>query len=270
MNFPPPRLAKPVHRLRSFTRQGALARVRSLQPARMYSGNKTKPLEPLRMAAYLASGSILIGLGVSFLVHARLGLPPYDVMLSAIRVHSGLTHGQSAWVAAAVLFSVATLLGRPPKPAGLSLAFLNGFSVDAFGALLVDPDSMFLRVLFSGLGMVAIVTGLSLVIFSGTTGGAFDLLMQAGADRGRDEVRVRTLLEVGVIVGGVAAGGTAGIATAVFAVAVGPLLRIISQALADHRTGRQTRLRHQDRDAAPQNQQRTLGDQDLLGDFASR
>ncbi len=237
MSIPTRKLAQPVRLLQSFTRQGALARVRSLQPTRL-----PVPVRPLRMAVYLASGSILIGLGVSFLVHGRLGLPPYDVMLSAIRVHTGLSHGQSAWAAAAVLFSVASLLGRPPKPAGLALAFLNGFSVDAFGALLVDPDSMVLRILFAGMGMLAITTGLALVIFSGTTGGAFDLLMQAGADRGFEAVRVRTILEVCVIVGGVAAGGTAGIATAVFAVVVGPLLRLVSQALADHRNGRHDRL----------------------------
>ncbi len=221
-------------RLRSFTRLGALARTRALQPPQLSS--------PLRMAAYLASGSILIGLGVSFFVHGRLGLPPYDVMLSAVRVHTGLSHGQSAWVAAAVLFSVATLLGRPPKPAGLALSFLNGFSVDAFGALLLDPESMVLRVLFAALGMLSIATGIALVIHSGTTGGAFDLIMQAGADRGHAAGRVRTILEVSVIVGGVLAGGTAGFATAAFALCIGPLLLLVSQALADHRDGRRRRI----------------------------
>lgn len=253
---------RPVDRLVSFTRQGALARVRSIQQTRL-----VETLGPLRMAAYLASGSILIGLGVSFFVHGRLGLPPYDVMLSAIRVHSGLSHGQSAWAAAAVLFSVATLLGRRPKPAGLALAIINGFSVDAFGAVLVDPESMVLRILFAGLGMLAIATGLSLVIFSGTTGGAFDLLMQAGADRGFNAVRVRTVLEVGVIVGGVAAGGSAGLATAVFAVVIGPLLRLVSQALADHRSGRHDRV--QSERSATDDASSNL-DVELLGEFSSR
>jgi uncharacterized membrane protein YczE len=198
------------------------------------------------MTAFLFSGSILIGFGVSFLLHAHLGLPPYDVMLSAIRVHSGLTHGQSAWVAAAVLFSISTLLGRPPKPAGLALSFLNGFSVDVAGSLLVDPDQLMVRILFAGLGTVAIAAGISLVVFSGTTGGAFDLLMLAGEDRGLRAQRVRTVLEVLVIVGGVVAGGTAGFATVAFAILIGPLLTGISQALSDHQAGRENRIRHAD------------------------
>lgn len=221
-------------RIVSFTRQGALARARRLRPDRL--------LSPLRMTAFLLFGSVLIGFGVSFLLHAHLGLPPYDVMLSSIRVHTGLSHGQSAWVAAAVLFSVSALLGRPPKPAGLALSFLNGFSVDVAGTFLVDPDHLALRVLFAGLGTLAIAAGISLVVFSGTTGGAFDLLMLAGEDRGFSAPRVRTALEVLVIVGGVVTGGTAGFATVAFAIVIGPLLTGISQALSDHQLGREGRL----------------------------
>ena len=56
-----------------------------------------------RMAALL-TGSTFIGLGVSFFVHARLGLAPYDVLLSAVSPRIGLSLGQSAWLMAAVLF----------------------------------------------------------------------------------------------------------------------------------------------------------------------
>ncbi len=228
--FPP--LVRRTKR-RSYTRQGAIARAQRLPRSNL--------LSPIRMAAYLFSGSLLIGLGVSFLVHARLGLPPYDVMLSAIKIHTGMSHGQAAWVAAAVLFSVAALLGRPPKPAGLVLAFLNGFSVDLASSLLVDPESMAMRILFVVLGTTGIAAGISLVISSGTTGGAFELLMEAGGDRGLRPARVRTVLEAAVIIGGVAAGGTAGLATVGFALTIGPLLNVTGQALDDHRRGRQLR-----------------------------
>ncbi len=67
--------------------------------------------------------------------------------------------------------------------------------------------------------------------------------MAAGADRGFDSRRVRTVLELGVLTGGVIAGGRFGPGTIVFALAMGPLIQTALQGLADHRASRDLRLR---------------------------
>lgn len=190
----------------------------------------------------LLLGSTFIGLGVSFFVHARLGLPPYDVMLSATSRHLGVTYGQAAWMMSAVLFSVATMLGQRPKMSGLAYVIANGFAVDIALSVVNDAQSLGLRIVFAGLGFGAIVAGVSLVVHSGLTGGAFELLMNAGSERGFDPIRVRTGLEIAILAAGIGLSGDFGIATVGFALLVGPTMRIFYQALHDHRHGRQNRM----------------------------
>ncbi len=190
----------------------------------------------------LFGGSSLIGLGVALFVHARLGLPPYDVLLSVIRDRLGLTLGQSAWAMAAVLFSIAAALGQRPRIGGLIYVLFTGVCVDLALGLINDPDPLGVRIAFVVFGMVSLISGISLVIHSGMTGGAFELLMRAGADRGFDPIRVRSSMEIGIFIAGVVLGGDAGVATVAFALLVGPLMRVVRQAMEDHRMGRAHRL----------------------------
>jgi uncharacterized membrane protein YczE len=209
------------------------------------AANRTRPPEATRIsvsrAASLLTGSTFIGLGVSFFVHARLGLAPYDVLLSALSPRIGLSLGQSAWVMAAVLFSVAALLGQRPRLSGLAYVAANGFAVDIAVSVIRDAEPLGLRILFAFLGLAAIVGGISLVVHSGLTGGAFELLMNAGRERGRDPIKVRTGLELSILAAGIALGGDFGIATIGFAALVGPTMRAFNQALSDHRNGRALR-----------------------------
>ncbi|MFT7647648.1 MAG: putative membrane protein YczE [Candidatus Poriferisodalaceae bacterium] len=93
--------------------------------------------------------------------------------------------------------------------------------------------------------MVAIILmafGVSLVVYSGTTGGPFELLMLAGEDRGMSRLTVRYCLDVGVFVSGVALGGTFGPAIVVYALTFGLVLQLVSQGFHDHAMGRQQRI----------------------------
>lgn len=190
----------------------------------------------------LLMGSILIGLGVAFYARARLGLPPYDVVLSVVRDQLGISLGQAGWALAAVLLTTATLLGQRPALGTMAYIGLNGFTIDAALALVRTPDAPAVRALLVVLGLLAIAAGISLVVHSGNPGGAFELLMRAGAARGVDPLHVRTGLEVGLLGAGILAGGDFGVATVIFAVGIGPTMRLGSQVLQDHRRGRELRL----------------------------
>lgn len=216
------------------TRQGALAVAATLPVERAAS--------PARRAAALLAGSILIGIGVASFSRAGYGLPPYDVMLSALSQRTGLSLGQSAWLAAAGLYAVAAAVGQRPRWPAIVFTFTNGLAVDATLGLTAAPTSLTTRVVLVGVGVWFIAGGIALVAHSHSTGGPFELLMNAGAERGFERTRVRTGLEVTVFAIGIAAGGSFGVATIVFALCIGPVLATLLQGLSDHRTGRHARL----------------------------
>ena len=188
------------------------------------------------------AGSVLIGLGVSLFVHAHLGVPAFDVMLTALRDRLGITLGQAGWLFTGSLFLIATLLGHRPKLSGLFYMLANGIAVDIWLHLIRDPEPLALRMLFVVLGTVAIAGGVALVVHAGLTGGALELLMRAGVDRGVDPFRVRQVIELLIVAGGVALGGDIGVATVFYVLTMSPTLKAGRQALADHRDGRARRL----------------------------
>ena len=195
-----------------------------------------------RQLASLFSGTVIIGLGVSLFIHSQLGVPAYDVLLSAVRDRVGISHGQAGWLVTGTLFLVATALGQRPKISGLFYLLFAGVSVDIWIRLINDPDSLAVRVLFVVFGTAAIAMGVALVIHAGLTGGSIELLMRAGETRGFDPFRVRQLLELAIVALGVILGGDLGFATVFFVVAMSPMLKAGRQALEDHRRGRAARL----------------------------
>ncbi len=213
-----------------FGRHGALVAGRRLFPARAHT--------PARRAFSLFAGSLGIGIGVTLLQQANLGLTPYDVLVSGLQPRIGLSFGQTVWVVSAVLFAAAALLRQFPSRWGIAYVFANGVAIDAVSGFINAPASLVARCLFVALSLVSLCAGISLVVHSGSTGGAFELLMRAGELRGLNRQMVRTSLEVAVFVLGLVLGGSFGPATIVIALGIGPLLGLTSQALADHSRGR--------------------------------
>ncbi len=193
-------------------------------------------------AVFLACGATLIGTAVAMLVEADLGLPPYDVLASGLAARLGLTLGQGAWLVAAFLFVAATVLGRRPGPWGVAYMIGIGLAIDAVANLLNQPETMAGRIGFLAVGTVVMAGGINLVLYSGTTGGPFELLMAAAEDRGVSRIVARYGLDLGVLSAGLALGGTVGVGTLAYAATMGLVLQAVSQVFADHRAGRQQRL----------------------------
>lgn len=216
-----------------FGRQAGLVAARRLFPSRAHT--------PLRRLASLIVGSSFIGVAVALLVQADLGLTPYDVLVSGLKPHLGLSFGQTVWVISGVLFAIAAILGQRPSRWGIAYTITNGFAIDIVSGWVNQPESLLARFLFVGAGIAGLGFGISLVVHSGSTGGAFELLMRAGEERGRGRARVRTSLEVSAFVVGLMLGGSFGVATIMVAFGIGPVLGVMSQALADHSEGRARR-----------------------------
>ena len=228
------RVAPASKALLVMTRQGALAAA-----SRVHAEHA---ITPARRITALLAGSIFIGIGVASFNRAGYGLPPYDMMLSAISTHAGVTLGQAAWIAAAVLYLISTSLRHPPSLATLTFTFINGLTIDAALSITSIPTAVPVRLVLVAVGLTFIAAGIALVVHSYSTGGAFELLMAAAEDHGIHPSRFRTLLELAVFAGGALAGGSFGWATVVFALAIAPVLRVLLQGLTDYRAGRASRL----------------------------
>lgn len=228
------RVHRPVRTGWIFTRHGALMAARSMQVARVRT--------PLQRLLLVLVGSTVIGLGVSLFIHARLGLPPFDVLLSAIASNTGLSHGQAGWVTSGTLLVIASVLGRRPSIYGVVFILVNGASVDIWSQLLVDPSGLGVRLIFVVLGVAGVAGGVAIVAHSSSTGGPFELLTGAASDRGVNQTLSRSVLELGTVGLGVALGGQLGIGTLVFVLGIGPAISIAVQALADREIGRGQRL----------------------------
>ncbi len=184
----------------------------------------------------------MIGAAVALLVQADLGLPPYDVLSSGIQGKLGVSLGQAGWLVAGVLFVIATILGQRPSGWGIAYILANGLAVDAMGGLLNAPESIAGQVAFVVSGIVVMAIGVNVVLFSGTTGGPFELLMAAGEVRGIARLKTRYALDVGVLVLGLGLGGAFGAATVIYAALMGIALQAINQMFLDFGVGRSVRL----------------------------
>lgn len=222
----------------AFTRDGALIAARSMQTRRA--------LSPVRKVVLILVGSVLLGFGISCFLHAQLGLPPTDVLISAVAGRTGLAHGPASWLVGGILFGAATALGRRPSIYGLLFVAANGLSIDAWDGLLVDPARPISRILFVGLGVAAVAAGVALVADSSSTGGPTELLTKAASDRGRSPIGARSAIEGSVIVVGIALGGELGVGTVLFALTIGPAISFAVTALADQRAGREQRREIED------------------------
>ncbi len=205
------------NRISAISRHGLLATAqRSLPP---------HALAPMRQVTLVIFGSISIAVAVSLLVHAGAGLAPYDVLISAVSAQTGLTMSLAALAVTSTFFTIAWLLGRPPSLVSL------GFMVAVSAALSVtipaigDIQPIVLRAVAVPAAIALFGLGIAVVVQSTESGGAFELLMAAGEDRGMSPPLVRTFLELGTLALGILAGGSFGVATVVIAVSLGPVLR---------------------------------------------
>lgn len=217
----------------TFSRHSALISVRELQA----------PTRNLGMIiASLLVGCTLIGVAVNMMVVADLGLAPYDVFSSGISHRAGLSLGQAGWLVAGALFGVAMVFGQRPSPWSVVFVLGNGVAIDLTTGLINAPTSSAGRLALVLTAIVVMAFGINFVLHAGVTGGAFELLMRAGAERGVDPIKIRYSLDIGILLAGIALGGSLGTATLLYAAAMGLVFAQMRLVLEDHRAGRAARL----------------------------
>ena len=172
----------------------------------------------------LLVGLFIYGIGVALLVHAAIGIAPWDVLAQGISLQSGISFGQ-----ATVVVSLLVMLLWIPLRVRVGLgSVLNAILIGVFADIVLDwlPDLNGywhqLTVFLAGLLIVAYATGL--YISCGMGKGPRDGLMIGLATKlQRPFWQVRTAVEILVVTGGFLLGGQVREGTLIFAISIGYL-----------------------------------------------
>jgi uncharacterized membrane protein YczE len=181
---------------------------------------------PLRLA-WLYAGLAGFGVSLALLVQARLGLDPWDVLSQGIARRTGIPIG---WVVdiigAAVLLAWIPLRQRPGVGT-VSNVILVGIVLNAALGIIPAPATLAWRLPMLAAAIVLNAVATACYLGARLGPGPRDGLMTGIVARGHSLRRVRTAIELTVLVAGVALGGSAGVGTVAYALAIGPLVHLL-------------------------------------------
>lgn len=182
---------------------------------------------PLRRLTQLYGGLVLFGISDAFLVRARLGLDPWDVLHQGLARRTDIAIGTWAIIVGAAVLLFWIPLRQLPGIGTVSNVVVIGLAINATLAAMPAPHGLPPRtlVLGAGIGLNGVATGC--YIGAGLGPGPRDGLMTGLVARtGRSIRAVRTGIEATVLVVGWILGGTVGIGTVAYALAIGPLAHV--------------------------------------------
>jgi uncharacterized membrane protein YczE len=174
-------------------------------------------------AVRLLVGLWLYGVSIALMIEGALGASPWDVFHLGVSLHVPVSFGVVMILAAAAVLLAWIPLRQMPGLGTLANALLLGPFADLSLAWVDTPESGLLRLgyLLGGVLLCAFATALYVGAQLGP--GPRDGLMTGFARRTGWSIRkVRTAIEIVVLVIGAALGGTVGVGTVVFALGVGP------------------------------------------------
>ncbi|MCD9155030.1 YczE/YyaS/YitT family protein [Aeromicrobium duanguangcaii] len=179
-----------------------------------------------RRMVQLLIGLWLYGATMAFMVRAGLGLDPWDVFHEGVTHHVPLTFGQVVIVVGALLLLLWIPLRQRPGIGTVANVLVIGVAADVTLAILPPADGVLLGVLLLLLGVVGNGLAGAMYVGAGLGTGPRDGLWTGVVRRtGASVRRVRTGLEVLVLVSGFALGGTVGLGTVLYALGIGPIVQ---------------------------------------------
>lgn len=220
----------------------ALARVAPMiEPLRVGRPRRALGLA-VRIGLHVA-GSLVIASCVAVMLWNHLGPGPLDVLIGALRTHTGLPLTFAVWLTLGVLMSFAWLLGRRPGLGTVVGPLVVGPTMQLVLSNLERIDAprwMVVRIAIHLVALGAIGIGAGLVMAARLGWGTGELLAAAASDRsGRPEHRVRMLFEVTWLTIGGLLGGPIGVGTVLVAIGIGPSVargrRVVAEWLAASR-----------------------------------
>lgn len=187
----------------------------------------------VRRLGQLYLGLALYGVSMAFFVRGELGVMPWDVLHQGLARHLPMSLGTMTILVGAVVLLAWVPLRQRPGIGTVSNVIVIGLVVDVVLRVLLTPHAWAWRVSFVVLGVVLNAVATAAYIGARLGPGPRDGLMTGLVARtGWPVRRVRTAIEVAVVLVGWLLGGTLGPGTLLYAVAVGPLVHPLLPLLA--------------------------------------
>lgn len=185
------------------------------------------PRMPRRLVQ-LFVGLWLYGTSMALMIHAALGLDPWDVFHSGLAQRLGLSFGTVVTIVGALVLLLWVPLRQMPGLGTIANVLVIGVATDVGLALLPQPEGLAVRALTLVLSIV--LNGLAGALYIGAQlgPGPRDGLMTGLARRtGRSLRLVRTGIEITVLAVGFVLGGAVGVGTLLYALGIGPLVQLM-------------------------------------------
>ncbi|MFF1278734.1 YitT family protein [Streptomyces marokkonensis] len=180
----------------------------------------------LRRVCLLYAGLTLYGVSLALMLHAALGLDPWDVFHQGLADRTGLSFGTVTLLAGLVVLLLWIPLRQRPGLGTVSNVLIVGPTVDATSWLMTAPDGLVPRLLLLAAGIVLNGVASGAYLGAGFGPGPRDGLMTGIHHRtGRSLRGIRTGIELSVLILGALLGGTVGLGTVAYALAIGPLVQ---------------------------------------------
>lgn len=182
-----------------------------------------------KTTAKLLLGFIIYGLAIVIMIHANIGLSPWDVFHQGISLKTGLTMGQISIGVGIIIIIIDAFMGEGIGFATLGNVFFIGTFLDIFQGLKIVPyaNNLFTGIIMMLIGIVLAAIATVLYLKPALGSGPRDGLMLAINKRSSKSVgTIRTIIELTVLVVGWLLGGSVGIGTLVSGFGLGYAIQI--------------------------------------------
>lgn len=176
-----------------------------------------------RRLAQLLLACIVLGIGVSLLLDARLGSDGYSTLLNGLVLATGASFLLVSLVVGVALLGLAWARGRRPGIGTLVQTVAVGATISVLLPLMPSPDSLALRGLEMLLGLLVLALGVAGYLAVDLGAGP----AEAAAQAWEPAVPFRwsyTILQASAMLGGWLLGADVGVATVLVALLIGPMV----------------------------------------------
>ncbi|OAT76036.1 hypothetical protein A9B99_11330 [Mangrovibacter phragmitis] len=181
----------------------------------------------LRRLVQLYTGLVFYGISIAVFYRANLGLDPWDVFHMGLAQLTGLKLGQTVILVGALVLLLWWPMRQKPGLGTISNVVVLGLVADAVLAVFPPVTDLWVRSLCLVAAIVLNALATSLYIGAGFGAGPRDGLMTGMHNRmGWPIRRIRTAIELTVLLVGFLMGGSLGIGTVLYAVSIGPLIQL--------------------------------------------
>ena len=189
-----------------------------------------------------AIGGVLISIGATMVILAKLGATTTDVLLTGIKEQTGISIAGASFGFLAILFVIMAVtrseigLGTVVVPLSVSTTFTFSFLITP------EPHNLSAQLLYFPTGLVVIATGVGIGASAGIGMGAYESICHRMSDiNGWHPQLVRLFWELIVLGVGISLGGAFGVGTIIAAIATGWILQYMNSVIGDYLLGRRIR-----------------------------